>query len=138
MHVLTKRYYEALDGKIFDTKEECFMHELKINNVDMDKDIALFDINDNKINFSINDESEICNIDMVIVKSKGALYIINEIFKYYGYYTINCNYNDNKKVCAYRYDYNCSDWIEYDLEERIESLSRELKKLEELNESICD
>lgn len=123
------RYFEANDGKRFESEAECVEYENRMTITQYKDDFKIFNCHRQEI--SINDEN-ITQDDVyyIIVKSPAAADVIGEWFEYYGAYNPfeSCgDWRDAVGTWAYDDDYHSEGW--YKVEKKLDELQTILTDL---------
>lgn len=122
------RYFEANDGKRFESKRECVEYENRTTMAQYKDDFKIF--NCHRQEMDINDENTTQDdVFYIIVKTPAAADVIGEWFEYYGAYNPfeDCgNVRNAVGTWAYDDDYHTEGWYKVE------------KKLDELQSILAD
>lgn len=122
--------YKAIDGKMFDDKEECMNYEFKLSI--MDNNLTMLDKNGIKIFNDKNDSfDDFCNkIERcwyINIRTKEDLDIVKKAYNYIGVLP-------PKDIGLFYYDEYSDEWLDFN--ENIKEAENEIKKLKNFKKKL--
>jgi hypothetical protein len=115
--------YKSIDGKVFETEEECIKHETILKYQNYINDFEIFDENYKKLDFTSACPDDVYYIN---IKTKAAADFIGEWFEDNGCFA-PCDGHD-EKIGVWVYDfYGIAEWV---------NLTETSKKINEIIDKI--